>query len=97
MYSRFSHHVHMKALQLVQCGSCWAFSGVSMMESAFMIQKGLPAMDLAEQDFVECAERASSRKLFCTCFALASWCVHITQRRASACRELRRKLGAERP
>ena len=47
---------------MVQCGSCWAFSGVAMMESAFMIQKGLPAMDLAEQDFVECAPRSGSGK-----------------------------------
>ena len=47
---------------VVQCGSCWAFSGVAMLESAFMIQKGLPAMDLAEQDLVDCAPRSHSGK-----------------------------------
>jgi C1A family cysteine protease len=37
-----------------QCGSCWAFSATSAMESAQFIQKGGALLSLAEQQLVSC-------------------------------------------
>jgi C1A family cysteine protease len=37
-----------------QCGSCWAFSATSSMESAQVIQKGGELQSLSEQELVSC-------------------------------------------
>lgn len=40
------------------CGSCWAFGATAVFESAYLIQAGMPGVDLdrSEQDVVSCSE-----------------------------------------
>jgi C1A family cysteine protease len=38
-----------------QCGSCWAFTSAAVVESNYMIRRGV-SLDLSEQHFLDCAE-----------------------------------------
>lgn len=41
-----------------QCGSCWTFSAIGVVESYLLI-KGLGRMDLSEQQLVDCERKRS--------------------------------------
>jgi C1A family cysteine protease len=51
------HNVVVSPKNQEQCGSCWAFSAVGAIESAYAIAAGVPAISLSEQQILDCSSR----------------------------------------